>query len=252
MFIGSTEAYNKKDQYLNLAKKNNLNLTDENFGVGDTRAGMANILKKKKEGKSFFSYVDIGAGADNIKENKHKVLVRLNDVEIYARRGIPHLANHFDMPLVPIFTYFEGNKIIIEISEPITFNSSNKNESTVKATQCLWGTFQLLFNKFPTQWETLHTVHQYYANDEQNREKLELILDKDYTFNQIKYDFLIRDEIFYLFDIINVETLQLSKALFEFIKKIHVKEIVLNGTELKYFIKNDNLRDTLIIKQVFI
>ncbi|MFD2916040.1 hypothetical protein [Psychroserpens luteus] len=252
LFIGSTEAYNKKDQYLNLAKNNNIDLTDENFGVGDTRAGMANILKKRKEGKSFFSYVDIGAGADNIKENKNKVLVKLNDVEIYARRGIPHLASHFQMPLVPIFTYFEGDKIIIEICEPIISNLSDKNQSAIYATQYLWEIFQPLFNKYPTQWETLHTIHQYYANHEQKIDKEKLVLDKNYTFNQKKYDFLIREENFYLFDIINVETIQLSEALYGFINKMYIKEIVLNGKELQYFIKNDNLRDSLIIKEVFI
>jgi lauroyl/myristoyl acyltransferase len=252
LFIGSEEALDRKKQFLELAKKIKIDISEENFAIAETKSGMFNIIKKRREGKSFFSYVDIAAGADNIKENKHKVAVSLNTIDIYARMGIPYLAKRFKMPIIPIFTYFENGKIVIDIKKSLTNDISDIKESAIQTTKDLWSLFEPYFNKFPTQWETLHTIHQYFIKEKSTIENVVLILDKSYIFNTKKYEFYIRDDDYYLFDLESVETFSLSKVLYSFLSKIHQNDIELKGEDIKYFIKSESLQNLLLKKEVFI
>jgi lauroyl/myristoyl acyltransferase len=246
----SKSSYNKT---INLLKENGLQDKLEIIIINEP-LGFRKVIKESKKGKSFFCLIDAGAGLNKDRyEDKNTTVIELNGVKIKAMMGIPYLSYFLNIPLIPLFSYRNSNDNFIKVEKAIEIgNVKDRFDFSHKATHILWKKFEKYLNKYPTQWETLYYIHNYYPIDNTEEKVLNNSQTTKYKFNDKLYDFIKIKNEFYLYNYDNLKSFLISEYLYTFLYKIFKYEYILNRKELEIFIKNKSILNQFFNEEILI
>lgn len=218
--------------------------------VNDPR-GFRRIISESRKGKSFFCLIDVGRAVNE--NEKHKATINFGNAQLETMIGIPYLAHVLKVPLVPIFSYREEGQNFINIQPEIDKEVyADRVEFGVKATQLLWKKFEHYFFKYPTQWESLYYVREFFKKETLEEASVNDLKNKDLAFNEERYAFLINDQKFFLFDYETCKQFNITEYMFVFFQKIQEAKSKLNVQELRSFFTTEKLIETFVQKKILI
>jgi len=241
----SKESYGK---VLSLLEKNGLENYFE-FIVINTPKGFRQAVSARKKGKSFFCLMDVGTGIQEDRtNNKNLTTINLNEAKIETMIGIPYLSYSLQMPLIPIFSYYDTNeKVTIECKTAIPRDiATDRFEFGHKATALMWGIFEKYLNQFNTQWESLSYLHYHFISSPSTENKnIRIESDQPLRFNQEDFDFFFQENKYYAYDFLRSKTIQISNYVYHFLNKISQDQYLLKRRHLNDFFKIETIDELL-------
>ncbi len=121
------------------------------------------MLRALKEGRSLVLYLDghTGAGADTV-ANSNSCIVDFLGQQLYARKGIAHLAHAAKVPILPVACYCSNiSRIHLHFYAAILPDAQQERALfALQTTQALYKLFGRLIERYPGQWEGWLTLHQ--------------------------------------------------------------------------------------------
>lgn len=192
-------------------KKLEFELIDAN-----SNSGIRKMIRSLRNGKSLIIYVDGGNGVAGLNIDKQKAAkIKFLEKDIYSRIGAAYLANHEEVPLIPVLSGRSKikNKISLQFFKEVHSPHSDMKTLT-KTMQTIWNIFEEEVAKDPLQWEGLLYAHHFIETE---RSGLNKTIDKKgkYLFNNQNYDFFIDNEMYHLYGIKTFETIKISEQIFK-------------------------------------
>ncbi|TXF88463.1 hypothetical protein FUA23_14350 [Neolewinella aurantiaca] len=216
-----------------------LNAEKQNIGI--------NMIRTLKSNRSLLLYLDGNSGVGGMDRRDEKLLsIELLAGRILARKGISYISYRTKTPIVPVYSFREGDKNVLELLPAVYPDVAMSSDEYCQATtQLLYDNLALHLRTRPTQWEGWLYVQKFVDFDEAPL-VAESAATEGLSFNLSRYDIYQNpDEKGVLFDRHDYSYFSISKGLYT----------VLNDTIeagcLQYQIKR-NLLDDLCRRAVLI
>jgi len=188
------------------------------------------LIRELKKGNSILVYLDgnNGIGGVNRKDDK-LVPVDFLGRNILARKGISFISHFINVPIVPIFSYRpEVYNQVLEVLPPIYPNKEMEREQYAQqTTQQLFDLFSDYLVQYPAEWNGWFYFNNFVDKSTLDSNSLDLVYQAttDYTFNQNRYSFFVKEMFHYLFDGNTQNCIKLPKALWELLLKVKKGEL---------------------------
>lgn len=239
-------------QFELIKKKRNaeFELTD----IEDT-SGLIKLIKCIKRGYSLLFYIDGNSGVGGMERTDDKLIsVDFMKKQIMARKGLGFLSYKFQLPIQPIITYVDINKLRPEIIflRQLSVDSSSQNKELYEecVTKEIWNIFQEYIKSVPDQWEGWLYVEAFLKKGKMS--KISFDVDKPFKFNSARYDFLIKEKIKYLYDMQNNVLLKLSDTLYSYVNNLHLRKDILTMRQIQYILRKDSLINDILEHNILI
>lgn len=126
-----------------------------------------------------------------------------------------------------------------------TINPIGKDEA-----QNIWSIFEKYLLKYPEQWEMWLYIDEFICRNNLCSETYNN--NKDFRYNNKRYEFLKQEGLHYLFDNHKMVKVKISETLFNTFIKMEENDIYIPKTRIKDIIKNDSLRTQLTNMRILI
>lgn len=220
----------------------------------EKRQGLFELIKSIKLGFSVFMFLDGNSGVGGMGRDDDKLLdyIFMNK-EIKIRRGIDFFYYNMKMPVIPVVSYLSFDEINISTNFEVLHNHTYKyaKRKNISIVNDLWNLFSSYIEKYPSQWEGWCYVDAFYKHKE-NKETDCIINKESLRFNKDRYEFLIIENINYIYDNINNTKIKLSKSLFRYLKYLsetghHVSRLELLDSLQKEHLVHDIIKFQILI-----
>lgn len=165
LVIGQAIIEQEGNEYISIFQDLFKDSNSDHFRIVDaeSRSSGLRILRELKEGRILLLYMDgnSGAGMETAANENHCAIDFLGQ-QLFARKGIGHLAYIADVPILPVISYRPAwNDIRIKFSEPILPNRAIEREGfSLTVTQHLYNQASLIIRDYPEQWESWLSLHR--------------------------------------------------------------------------------------------
>ncbi len=249
----SKRVYNEQfDDFMNLKEQAHSCKGSIDFVDIEERSGIFKMIKYIKQGYSLLMYLDGNSGIGGMERVDDKLTsVDFFNKKIMGRKGIAFIANALNLSIQPIVSFFDEDNVTpnIHFLDIIPYIKTDDKKLYEKdLIQNLWSIFCKYINQYPDQWEGWLYVDAFF--DKKIKAKTYSKTQELLTFNYEKYDFISKNEDYYLYDMENNILVKTSKGLFSLFHTIYSKKIILNTADLNVLIKKQTLIDDILSKAI--
>ncbi len=214
---------------------NIINAEKQNVGI--------NMIRRIRSGQNLLLYLDGNSGVGGMDRTDDKLVdVQFFGQTIKARKGISYIAHRTSTPIVPVVSYRENGKNVIEILAAIYPDQQLSSAGFSKeATQQLYQALEQRISTRIEQWEGWLYINKFTVVPEPISAVPEGQIDpSNIQFNNQRYHLYKNEQAqAILFDRQSYDYFQISDSLFE------VFETTRTSGRLKYKINDSLLKDLL-------
>lgn len=220
------------------------------FIEAENPAGVIQMVRALKEGKSLFFYIDGNTGVGGYKRNDDKVIpVDFLNASIFARRGVAYIAHKCNVPIIVcLCNYITDDEMSVTFYPPILPDTNEDvNVSSAIITQSIYNTFSELLVQYPDQWEGWMFIANILDTNKilkQNKRTVDVDLSKCYTYNKSRFSFFTYKGMLCLLDKNTFEIYPVQQELIDILKsheKFTLNKDIFPEDIFGFLIKNEIL-----------
>jgi lauroyl/myristoyl acyltransferase len=249
----SKKVYNEQsDEFIDLAQKTKSYQGKIDFVNIEERIGIFKLIKYVKQGYSLLFYLDGNSGIGGMERVDDKLTsVNFFNTKIMGRKGIGFLAHSLKLQIQPVVSFFDTADYIpkIHFLDAIPYIPENKKDLYEHdLIQQLWNIFCKQISKYPEQWEAWLYVDTFL--EKRSKENKEIPINGSLRFNSDKYDFIYKNDAYYLYDLTGNILVKMNKSLFYLFNKMHTKKISIDKTDFITLLNKESLVNDIINKAI--
>lgn len=185
------------------------------------------LIQSVNSGKSIIAYLDGNTGTGgSFRKDERMVKVRFLERYIYARRGIAFLAAQTQLPIIPVVSGRNNERIKVELYDSINIEvEQNKFDFADQTTQQLFNILEKHVLEDPLQWECWPYVHKWIdvkglpvTSDSKD---IDYATEDNFSFNQERYGIFKLSGEYYLLDKAAYITLKINEFLSDLLQNIN-------------------------------
>lgn len=211
----------------------------------ESNAGIVQMIRALREGKSVVVYIDGGRGLGGFGGNNERLeKVDFLNKKITARGGVAFLSHHTQVPIVPVLSWrsLDYTKSYIEFFEKI-IPVGERQQYITEVTQTLWDMFSAKLVLDPTQWEAMLYAH-YFAIQEPAPNHKTMNEQVAYQFND-QYQFFSDSGQYYLYHKTSFLTVKLTQQLLKLLLTLKKDKISFAYSDYAYLVDKRTLNDLI-------
>ncbi|OJW35491.1 MAG: hypothetical protein BGO54_04065 [Sphingobacteriales bacterium 46-32] len=165
LVIGNSIIEQEGSEYISTFRSLFNNNSSNHFRIIDADNALSGLrmLRELKEGRILLLYLDGNSGAGiETASNENRCIIDFLGQQLYARKGIGHLAYTANVPILPIIGYRPSwDEIRLKIDAPIVPDKALSRENfSVAVTQYLYSQASSIIREYPEQWEAWLSLHK--------------------------------------------------------------------------------------------
>lgn len=179
-----------------------------------------NMIREIKNGKNLFIYIDGNSGVGGNQRTDGKLdKINFLGTPYNVRTGVAAISHLTETPIVPLVSYRENGRIILEVLQPILADiDMDRNQYAVEATQNLYDCLTPFLLAYPEQWEPWLYINHFIEPEKESIDRLKASFPKDdltkIRFNRKRYGLLSENAKYCLFDTYESRLFTISESLF--------------------------------------
>jgi lauroyl/myristoyl acyltransferase len=214
----------------------NKNIEIDIINANDNSA-LRQMISSLRRGKSLLIYIDGFNGLGEMEIDKGNLLeVEFMKKNIYSRKGIAYLSYRLDVPIVPAIC---GRNSDLTRKETEFGNSiypkGDLDLYQKKSIQEVWDFFSERFKINPSIWEGLLYFSAFYKDENQLKDKRNILKSEIYIFNNSDYDFYESGSKNFLYHKESTNVIPINDKLHDFLFFLNKENEHINKTDLLAF-----------------